>query len=79
MGRPNRWETYCDGRRPDKPRLVAEVVKLIKALSRDTDSVVWALALDEHELERDLSKLRLETLAVLEDVLPRVEDYRDAN
>lgn len=67
MRRPSRWEEYdgAGGRRPNKAELVARIVtRLLES------ELVAELTLDREVLTKDLNKLRIDTLAVLEDVVP---------
>lgn len=61
-----------DGRRPDKEKLVREIVVLLH--NSDPCSVINDLLVDDEELEKELRKLKIEMLAILEDSLPSKKD-----
>lgn len=69
MGRPSRWETYADGRRPEKHKLIAELVELVY----EDNEVVDGLAFLRDKFVSDLWKLRIESLAVLLEKTPARE------
>lgn len=62
--KPSRWETYADGRRPDKARLVDEAAQYLGGSEVQSDIFVL-----DRELKEDLSRLKITTLAILVDVL----------
>lgn len=69
-----RWETYCDGRRPDKGKLVQGILKRVHR-----SEVCDELLLGGEDLRKDLMKLRIETLAVLENCIELVREENTTN
>lgn len=67
--RGNRWETYCDGRRPAKGPLVASiVVEIMKHGEEECQDV----NMGRDELEKALSGLPIPVLACLDGALTRL-------